>query len=178
MKKIIFAGVIIGACAALFHIGLPYTTLYNANRVIQTNDRNQIKALVKEHFEFVQLKADIKDFMFRFGSIEIDKMQKESAGNPFDRFGVGIVKLMLPTIIDSFLNEINPDYVTDGIISRAKSTNCRVEPVSFGNAKYICVDPKTGKDIIALLAKSTGFTWKVVGIEIIDEQRFYKSIKK
>jgi hypothetical protein len=178
MKKILFAGVIIGACAALFHTGLPYTTLYHADQVIQTKDRSQIKALVKEHFELVQLKADIKDFMFRFGSVEIDKMQKDLAGNPFSGIGVGLAKVMLPTIIDSFLNEISPDYVTDGIISRAKSTNCRVEPISFGNAKYICVDPKTGKDVIALLAKSIGFTWKVVGMEIIDEQQFYKSIKK
>ena len=178
MKRILFASVIIGACAALFHTGLPYTTLYHADQVIQTKDRSQIKALVKEHFEFVQFKADIKDFMLRFMNIEISKMQKELAGNPFGEIGVGLAKVMLPTIIDGYLNDINPDSVTDGIISRTKVGNCRVEPVSFGNAKYICVDTTTGKDVIALLAKSTGFTWKVVGMEIIDEQQFYKSIKK
>ncbi len=180
MKKLLITSAIASAIvgsAALFHIGLPYTTIYQASNVIQNNDRSQIKALVKERFELVGIKSDIKDFMLRFMNIEISKMERDLAGNPFSGIGIGLAKIMLPTVIDNLLSEITPDYVANAIFTRAKSSNCRVEPVSFGNANYVCTD-SAGKDIIALSAKSVGFTWKIVGLEVIDDRRFYDTMKK
>lgn len=176
MKKLLITGAIASAIvgsAALFHIGLPYTTIYQANNVIQANNRSQIKAMVKEHFELVEIKSDIKDLMLRFMNIEISKMERNLAGNPFSGIGIGLAKIMIPTVIDNILSEITPDYVASFISSTSKSSNCRVEPVSFGNANYVCTD-SVGKDIIALSAKSIGFTWKVTGLEVIDDRRFYE----